>query len=216
MAGNAMDDSDNCSPSGDEQSQKENLKRAKFFGAARPLFLRYGFRKTTVEDICHRAGASKRTFYELFRDKLDLLMQLCLHLAEIIAVRWKERLTGNENAGHQLEVFLEEYVRISREQEIFKIMITEPSVFTKGMSDTSRAQLKPLVELLQGILERGMKTGEFRRMNTGYVTWIVFTLLDSVHFILPEFSGVTGPLEDEAFAVEVREFLIRSVLSPKV
>ena len=99
--------------------------------------------------------------------------------------------------------------------EIFKILITEPSVFTRGITDTTRIQMMPLVGLLQGILEHGIKTGEFRQMNSEYVTWIIFTLLDSVHFIMPKFGNIPGPLEDESLAGEVRAFLISSVINSK-
>jgi len=43
-------------------------KRGRFFSTAEPLFERFGYRKTTIEDVCRAAGMSKRTFYELFKD----------------------------------------------------------------------------------------------------------------------------------------------------
>ncbi len=187
-------------------------KKLKFFEAAKPIFLRFGFRKTTVEDICREAGASKRTFYELFRDKGDLLMQLCLSIAEGMAVTWKERVKGNDSALFQIDLFLDEYSRISKKEKIFKVLISEPSLFTAGISDESRTQMLPLMDLLQGILEHGAETGEFRRMDSKKATWIIFTVLDAVNFILPDFGDIPGPLEDDSFASELRAFLLEGVV----
>ncbi len=195
-----------------ERNTRALHKKMKFFEVAKPLFLRFGFRKTTVEDICREAGASKRTFYELFRDKGDLLMQLCLSVAEGMAAAWRERVKGNDSALFQIEAFLDEYVRISKEERIFKVLISEPSLFTTGISDESRTQMKPLMDLLRGILEHGVETGEFRRMDSEKAVWIIFTLLDAVLFIMPEFGDIQGPLEDDSFAAELRAFLLGSVI----
>jgi AcrR family transcriptional regulator len=194
---------------------KRHQKKIKFFESAKPLFLRFGFRKTTVEDICREAGASKRTFYELFRDKGDLLMQLCVSVADGMAATWKERVIGNDSALFRFEAFLDEYTRISKEERIFKVLVSEPSLFTTGVSDESRIQMMPVLGLLQEILEHGVETGEFRRMDTERAAWIIFSVLDSVHFIMPEFGNIPGPLEDDSFAAELRAFLLGSVMQKR-
>lgn len=41
---------------------------------ARALFLRYGIKRVTVEEICETAGVSKMTFYKHFENKIDLAL----------------------------------------------------------------------------------------------------------------------------------------------
>ena len=42
--------------------------------AARDLFLHYGIKRVTVEEICEKAGVSKMTFYKHFKNKIDLAL----------------------------------------------------------------------------------------------------------------------------------------------
>ena len=53
-------------------------KQDRFYEAATPLFDRFGYRKTTVEEICRAAGMSKRTFYDLFDDKEHFFAELTM------------------------------------------------------------------------------------------------------------------------------------------
>jgi len=49
---------------------KKNLdKEAKILNSARTLFWKHGFRRVSVDEICHEAGVSKMTFYRYFPNK---------------------------------------------------------------------------------------------------------------------------------------------------
>ena len=45
------------------------------------LFMKYGIRAITMDRISDELGISKRTIYELFRDKDDLIYQAIRHFA---------------------------------------------------------------------------------------------------------------------------------------
>ena len=62
-----MDQSfNNISAANDELSELDQIKREKVFNAAKELFSRFGFRKTSVDEIADLAGISKRTLYRKF------------------------------------------------------------------------------------------------------------------------------------------------------
>lgn len=50
-----------------------NRSREKLIASGNTLFMKYGVRKTTVEDICIEASLSKMTFYKYFRNKAELV-----------------------------------------------------------------------------------------------------------------------------------------------
>ena len=56
-------------------SMKEitNPKLEQIFSTARSLFMRYGIRRVSIEEICREANVSKMTFYKHFRNKVDIL-----------------------------------------------------------------------------------------------------------------------------------------------
>jgi len=51
----------------------DNQKLQQIYSTAKSLFMRYGFKRVSVEEICREASVSKMTFYKHFSNKLDLL-----------------------------------------------------------------------------------------------------------------------------------------------
>lgn len=49
----------------------------KLHKAALSLFFRYGIRHVTMDDVAREAGMSKKTIYQFYREKDDLVKQLC-------------------------------------------------------------------------------------------------------------------------------------------
>lgn len=51
----------------------DNQKLEQIYATAKAMFMRHGFKRVTVEEICREAGVSKMTFYKFFDNKFDLL-----------------------------------------------------------------------------------------------------------------------------------------------
>jgi AcrR family transcriptional regulator len=193
-------------------------KRRQFYAVAEPLFERFGYRKTTVEDVCKAAGASKRTFYELFVDKADLASRLVLDAGLAIVANWRARVTPRMSAVDKFDRFIDEYVRLGKEHRIFGLMMTDPDLLRAFGHLTQERQFELLIDVLKSILVEGMESGEFRRLEPDAVTWIIYSLLDTMYYLLPTMEARPGPLEDPKLAGEIRAFLIHGLLngSPRV
>jgi len=50
--------------------------------AAKELFFKHGFKRISIEDICNKAGISRRTFYVYYENKTDLLIKLLEQMSE--------------------------------------------------------------------------------------------------------------------------------------
>lgn len=51
----------------------DNQKLQQIYESAKSMFMRYGFKRVSIEEICREAGVSKMTFYKFFSNKFDLL-----------------------------------------------------------------------------------------------------------------------------------------------
>ena len=47
----------------------ENKKYKSLLETGKKLFWKHGFRRVTIDEICHEAGVSKMTFYKWFDNK---------------------------------------------------------------------------------------------------------------------------------------------------
>lgn len=69
-------------PARPTNTDPEAERRGEILLAAHRLFVRYGFKKTTMDDLAAEAGVGKGTIYYYFRSKKELLLgyaDMCLH-----------------------------------------------------------------------------------------------------------------------------------------
>lgn len=51
----------------------DNQKLQQIYSIAKTMFMRHGFKRVSIEEICREASVSKMTFYKFFANKFDLL-----------------------------------------------------------------------------------------------------------------------------------------------
>lgn len=74
-------------------------RRLLLFQAAADLFTKYGYRKTSVEDITKAAGVSKGSLYLEFRSKEELFEALVRHEFGAYLEDAGERITADPEGG---------------------------------------------------------------------------------------------------------------------
>jgi AcrR family transcriptional regulator len=64
--------------------QRHNQTRAKIVKTALDLYVIYGIKKTTVEDVSDKCGITRATVYRYFSDKEDLVRASFMYMVEVI------------------------------------------------------------------------------------------------------------------------------------
>jgi len=213
--------SENVQPTGSfgnpAMDERELAKRLQFITAAEPLFERYGFKKTTVEDICEAAKASKRTFYELFSDKGDLFIQLLVQLAEVMVGNYRDNIKDVDSAVERLNLYLDAYVTAVTTSPVFRLIMEDPKLIhqmTDGAHNGS-IQMEEIVSVFGELVEYGIETGEFRQMNPSIITWIVHALMDGLYLLAMDMHSSDGFISSPEFLEEVRNFVLRGLGVPR-
>ncbi|UCG87145.1 MAG: TetR/AcrR family transcriptional regulator [Gemmatimonadota bacterium] len=190
---------------------RATAKARRFFEAAEPLFERFGFRKTTVEDVCRAAAMSKRTFYDLFDDKQDLLLQWLESTINERTEEWEESLPGDLDPLGKLHSFLDLYAAIVREHPALKVLVEDIELMRTFGRHTEAIRLSQMGGPLDRILRDGMAAGQFRRLDPRAAMWVVFGILDSAYLLMPRVMNAPGPLEDPVLAAEMKQFIVRGL-----
>ena len=86
-------------------TELDQAKREKVFLAAKELFSRFGFKKTTVDEIADWAGISKRTMYEVFNSKEEILAELVMFEALTFRRHCKKEIKSLADMQDELRVF---------------------------------------------------------------------------------------------------------------
>jgi AcrR family transcriptional regulator len=183
----------------------------RFFDAAEPLFDRFGFKKTTVEDICRAAGKSKRTFYDLFRDKQDLLLQLMEAVITQATDAWEAGLPPGLDPLGRLHSLLDFYSKMVSEHPVMGIVVEDFDLMRLFGERTEEIRLSRIGGTLDTIFQDGVAAGQFKPLDRKAAIWLVFGLLDTVYLLIPRVMNAPGPLEDPVLAEETRRFIVRGL-----
>lgn len=186
-------------------------KALRFFQAAEPLLERFGYRKTTVEEICRVAGMSKRTFYELFSDKQDLLLRWLETTVNAMTESWEAGLSPDLDPLGRLHSFLDLYARMAREHPAMQVFFEDLDLMRQFGGRTEEMRMVQMGGPIDRILRDGVAAGQFRPLDPRAAMWVMFGILDTVYLLMPRVMSAPGPLEDPVLAEETKQFIVRGL-----
>ncbi|WKN43357.1 TetR/AcrR family transcriptional regulator [Tunicatimonas pelagia] len=129
--------------------------------AAEQLFLKYGVRSVTMDDIAKQLGISKKTIYQYFADKDEVVELATLRILEREKKLLAEVQERSENAIHELYLFTR-YIR----QHIVEV---NPSILF-DIQKYHRGAWKiyqdfkgsVFLQTIESSIRKGMEEGHFR------------------------------------------------------
>lgn len=175
--------------------------------AARRRFLRFGPRKTTMEEIAREARLSRATVYAHFRNKQDIYARLLEADAEAFIREAKKIIAGCGGAAQKLRAMVELTRATYARNQVMRLAITRDGemCLEPVARAFTRTQEKRIIGLLRRVLAEGVAEGSFRPIDPGRVAYLMFHL--GSFLVERETSGVADyPFEeiigvmDEVFA----------------
>ena len=176
-------------------------------------FDRFGFKKTTVDEISRDAGISKKTLYENFKNKEDVFVSL--FIKEALTAR-KVILGKLENIEDSLEK-IREFMLVSRdyfreEPFMIKVLQDDNGLYAPFLKNKYRILVEEgILNIFSDILQQGIEKGEFRRLNTRIVSYIIFKLFQSFTYAktMPPQNRLTN---EEADLDELISFISEAII----
>ena len=169
-------------------------RRDEIMGAALRCFNRTGYRRTTMDDVVTESGLSKGTIYWHFKNKKHLFLE---------TFDWMINQIGNEithslfqeslSPCERLEASLQSIILASESEMEFS---TFPLQFLMEMVEDEdfMAQYKELIktfaEEVQKLIDEGIRSGEFRQVNSEDVAWSLMAAYDGI--LLYALTGMPG------------------------
>ncbi len=155
-----------------KRNRRPAARPAEILTAALDLFAEKGFSATRMEDVARRAGLSKGAVYLYFTDKTALLTAI---VETTIANELKEvGARASLAPGPVAPVITEAARHISRRltetrlPEILKLIIAESGAHPELASLYFDHAISVALPLFEGLIRRGVATGEFRPVEPAY------------------------------------------------
>ncbi|PYP35933.1 MAG: TetR family transcriptional regulator [Gemmatimonadetes bacterium] len=150
--------------------RRKDARPEEIIAAALEVFSDRGFAATKLEDVARRAGVTKGTIYLYFENKEALFKALIRQtIVPVIAQGEALAKSFTGSARDLFEKLVREYWRLVGETALVgipKLMIAEANNFP----ELARFYYEEVVtrghRLMAGVIDRGIKAGEFRPVNT--------------------------------------------------
>jgi len=154
-------------------------KRQAILDAARSVFSRLGYAKTSMDDVAEEAGIAKGTLYLYFKSKEDLYLGALARDVRELTERAITAMNAKAGFRDKLTAFLTVRLEYCKANEDFlRIYLAEyGSMFTKTqlrkeLCKAARENMQAMAE----IVEAAMARRELRRAPAGAVAATIFDL----------------------------------------
>ena len=177
-------------------SQKAQIRQT---GEA--LFLRFGIKRVSVEEICREAGVSKMTFYKHFKSKIDLMND--------IWQRWME-----ERCVEMKKIDVRDMTIIDKLLIMFKMKTDFLSSFSpEFLNEALQLDLdfQVIMDELEAILKRAQHRGEIR---TGLRPFFILSVLESFYTLSKNSELMSRYRDLRSFRKEAMDFFLYGI-SPR-
>lgn len=144
---------------------KDRIKRK-----ADELYRRYGVKSVTMDEIANQLGVSKKTIYQSFSDKQELVDEVVMNMLEANKMAIIQSIQQSENAIHEVLLIMEamqEMMAGLSPTFVFDIQRGHPLSYKKF--DNYKSEF--IFEILKENIERGKNEGLYRpELNTEVIT----------------------------------------------
>ena len=179
----------------------EPEKKSQVLSLAKKRFERFGFNKTTVDELARDASISKRTLYQEFGNKEKILEELFMF--EALSVRRAVLTEINQivKPAEKLETYIRLAIKyLDANPFIVSVLHDESGFFAPFLKDKPCIIEEGIEEIFVNILKEGVDKGVFRKMDKKLVGHCIFLL----------FKGLTygGNSPDRPFRLnQTKEFI---------
>ncbi|MDR5591565.1 TetR/AcrR family transcriptional regulator [Christiangramia sp. SM2212] len=186
--------------------------REKILNTAADMFLTYGFKSVTMDDIAEALGISKKTIYAHYSTKNKLVVATSLHVVDRIncgidEIREKGQNPIKEN--YEIKHFVVHHLKGEKTSPHYQLQ----KYYPKAYDSLKNKQFELLENCMIDNIQRGIEGGYYRKD-------IRVDFISRIHFI-----GMMGIKDTDLFPIEeyshpklmeyFLEYHLRAICTPK-
>lgn len=151
--------------------------KEKILLGATDLFLNYGFKSVTMDDIANKLGMSKKTIYQHFDNKTKLVQASTMHLFEFISVGINQICALEKNPIEEIysiKKFVMEHLKDEKSSPQYQLQKYYPRIF----KTLKEKQFGTMQDCVTQNLNRGIQLGLYRKdIHVDFVSRIYFNAM---------------------------------------
>ncbi len=185
-------------------------KEEQIISAARKVFARYGYSKSTMEDISAAVEMGKASLYYYFPTKENLFHAALLREQEEFIKKAAAILNKQASAEKKLKTYAEERL------DFFQELVNLGALSFNAVHDRHSVSLKIYesfaekeIEITKGIIQEGISNGEFDPSTPSQYPTLLIHLLQGLRLKTIKSLNVTGT--DSKIYKELRKEMLMTI-----
>ena len=164
---------------------KQRIKRDHIISQARDVFKKYGYKKTTMNDVAKASGKGKSSIYYYFESKDAIFKSVILSEAIIYRNKILESISNADNPHEKLKSYIMIRLQTDKILSNFHRAINDPFLrhikFVKKLKDLYDREE---ICIFSGILKDGVKKGNFEVYDYKHAAVGIVTAMRGIEFTL--------------------------------
>lgn len=182
-------------------------KKKSILAAARECFVRFGYKKTTLEDIGNKIGLNKASLYHYFKNKEEIFTVLILNEFQEFITQLHKTIEADMKCDQKILLYFEEKLSFWNKHSLVLPQITEITPDQIQLFMTSGKDIYLQIEseekaFIAGILENCIKRGYIRECNVKKISDYLFALADGIKASFGGSGRMLPPEEHERMMEE--------------
>lgn len=151
--------------------------RAEIIEASSKLFMKYGYAKTTMEDIAKAVRKGKSTLYYYYKSKEDVIIDVLQTISKQLFDKIEERIQSESSAKTRLNIYFSATANeIESVIELYEVLRNE---LREDLEIQRRIRLvfnDQSISQIKGIILYGIERGEFKKLTIDEIDNISFVI----------------------------------------
>ena len=155
--------------------KKENIKKA-----ALQVFIKYGYYKTTMDDIAEGVGIKKNSLYYYFPNKESLFEEIVREQSQKMFEHVGKTVAESATIEEKIRSFFNEFNCHGRKKKKdLTVPIEKMIEFGQVIDEYFFEYFNIVRQMLKNILDEGCKSGELKKINTDETADILLKFISS-------------------------------------
>lgn len=186
-------------------------KEQEIIEKARNLFMKYGFRSITMDDLAHELSISKKTLYQFFKDKADLVRKITHAEIKKMSEHMHEiTLKSNNTIDRMIKINV--LVIEMRRNTPANVKYDLEKYYPEIAEEIKKSMEQKMFEAIKENHEQGKKEGVIRPdLETNIIASLQVCRTNIIENMIKNLDGYNY----EQILNEIFDYHIRAITTPK-
>lgn len=186
--------------------------KEKILTVAARMFGKYGFQKTTVDEIARTAHKAKGSVYYYFKSKEELFLAVVTQEINVLKSGLTRVIVDSQDATGMIRSYLMNRMTLMKDAINYHESLTAGLVDDFGFLSECREDFTRFeIELMKAVLDRGLRENKFQIKDTQATAQVIILAMKAIEIPFYQQHKIA---EYEQTIVELLDILIKGLEKP--